>query len=181
MVVQVSRGFNVMALVLVAGAILAAFFMQWQKHEIPCPLCLLQRAALLGIAIGLAMNLRFGAKPGHYAMIALATTVGLVIAGRQTLLHITPGSGAYGEALWGLHLYVWAFLLFAALGVGTVLMSIWEWARASTPARTVRAHSLTMALMATVCLLALGNGIATVLECAIGMCPADPISYLLLD
>lgn len=178
---HVSRGLNVTALMLVLGALIAAFWDQLVKHELPCPLCLLQRAALFGVGLGVAMNLRFGAKPLHYALVGLASLVGLVIAGRQTLLHVAPGAGGYGEALWGLHLYVWAFLLFAAIAVGTVFMVLWEWGYGPAQAPGARWRALATALSTLLCGLALANGLATALECAAGLCPADPIHYLLLD
>lgn len=178
---NLSQCFNVATLALVLVALITAFFDQFVKNELPCPLCLLQRAALFGVGIGLAMNIRFGAKPRHYVIVVFATVVGLVISGRQTLLHVAPGTGAYGSAFLGLHLYVWAFLLFVAIGIATTLMVIWEWRHMSIGGPTLYLPVVVSTiLIAGFGLLALGNGISTVFECALGMCPADPVGYLML-
>src|SRR5699024_1702806 len=91
-------------------------------HELPCPLCLLQRGCLVAVAIGLMLNVRFGASPRHYAMVLLAAVLGGATAGRQVLLHIVPGSGAYGSALFGMHFYTWAFIAFAGVIVYTAFV-----------------------------------------------------------
>ncbi|AKK24709.1 disulfide bond formation protein B [Pandoraea oxalativorans] len=175
-----SQTFNVAALVLISVALVGAFFEQFVKHELPCPLCLLQRAAFIGVGIGLAMNIRFGAKPSHYVIALVATAIGLVISGRQTLLHVAPGADPYGSALWGLHLYVWSFLLFVAIGAAIVLMLISEWAHQSSGAPMLRLPVVvSVGLIALLSLLALSNGIATVFECGSGMCPDDPIDWLI--
>lgn len=178
---NLSQCFNVATLALVLGALITAFFDQLVKHDLPCPLCLLQRAALFGVGIGLAMNIRFGARPRHYMIVVFATLAGLVISGRQTLLHVAPGTGAYGNAFWGLHLYVWAFLLFSAIGIATTLMVIGEWQHTSTSGAPMRVPVVvSVLLIAGFGVLALANGISTVFECALGMCPDDPVGYLIL-
>ena len=91
-------------------------------HDLPCPLCLLQRVALAGVAYGLLVNLRFGPQPSAYAIMLLAALFGMGAAGRQVLLHITPGSGSYGAPLLGLHLYTWSFVLFVLVILGTAVL-----------------------------------------------------------
>ena len=57
-----SRALNALALLGVCGVLLAAFYWQIARGELPCPLCLLQRAALLGAGLGFMLNVRFGSS-----------------------------------------------------------------------------------------------------------------------
>jgi hypothetical protein len=65
--------------------------------------------------IGLVMNLRFGENAKFYALSLLSAIFGASVAGRQILIHIVPGTPGYGEPLFGLHLYTWAFLGFVGM------------------------------------------------------------------
>jgi disulfide bond formation protein DsbB len=76
----------------------AAFAAQFALHELPCPLCLLQRILFAVLAIGPIMNIRWGPRPNHYALSMLAAIAGAVVSTRQVLLHIMPGDGGYGSA-----------------------------------------------------------------------------------
>ncbi len=78
--------------------------------ELPCPLCLLQRIDFIALGRGLLLNMRFGPSPLHYGLVIAAALFGAAAAGRQVLLHIVPGSGAYGSPLFGLHLYTWSLV-----------------------------------------------------------------------
>ncbi len=94
-----------------------AYSLQFLVHEPPCPLCLLQRACLLGVSFGLLLNLRYGFKPCHYGMSIFSAMLGAAIAGKQMLLWICPrptGLVGYGDPFLGLHLYSWALIFFSA-------------------------------------------------------------------
>ena len=47
-------GLGMMAVI--AGVLTAALFMQYGRGELPCPLCLLQRVAMLGVCFGLMLG-----------------------------------------------------------------------------------------------------------------------------
>src|ERR1700680_2384770 len=87
----------------IALVLIAAFTGQILLNELPCPLCLLQRVLFSLLAIGPILNIRFGPRPGHYALSLLAAVVGAVVSARQILLHIMPGDPGYGSALLGYH------------------------------------------------------------------------------
>ena len=108
----------------IAILLLAAFGIQFLQGELPCPLCLLQRVALVLCGFGFLLNLRFGVQPLHYGLAILAALFGAAAAGRQVLLHIVPGTGAYGSALFGLHLYTWSLILFGAVIAGVAVLMI---------------------------------------------------------
>ena len=121
------RIFHLIALLLLAMPLLGAFGIQLLMHEIPCPLCLLQRVGMLGVAVGLMMNLRFGIRPLHYGISIVSALVGAAISTRQILLHIVPsadGITGYGDAVLGMHLYTWALVVFLASILGIALLMI---------------------------------------------------------
>src|SRR5438445_9904369 len=98
---------NALSLYAVALVLVAAFAAQFILHELPCPLCLLQRILFAALAVGPMLNIRFGPRPSHYAMSLLAAVAGAVASTRQVLLHIMPGDAGYGSALLGYHYYTW--------------------------------------------------------------------------
>src|ERR1700730_8234983 len=105
---------NALSLYAVALVLAAAFAAQFMLHELPCPLCLLQRILFATLAVGPILNIRFGPRPSHYAMSLLAAAAGAVASTRQVLLHILPGDAGYGSALLGFHYYSWALIGFCA-------------------------------------------------------------------
>src|SRR5262249_54078249 len=108
--------FNILA---VCAVLLGAFEVQFVQHEFPCPLCVLQRMAMLLCALGPAfiiLKARNGeVEPSDFAtgygMSVLAALGGAAIAGRQVLLHIVPPDPGFGEPVFGLHLYTWSLIV----------------------------------------------------------------------
>src|SRR6201990_2403706 len=92
---------NALSLYAVALVLAAAFAAQLLLHELPCPLCLLQRILFALLAIGPILNVRFGPRPSHYALSLLTAVAGAMVSTRQILLHILPGDAGYGSALLG--------------------------------------------------------------------------------
>ena len=168
----------------VTAVLLIAFAFQFRYGELPCPLCLLQRVAFVLCGFGFLLNLRHGSQPLHYGLILLSALFGIAVSGRQTLLHIAPGSGAYGEAMFGLHLYVWALIFFFATVVGVALLlvlsganrpqrDLHDWRRSEQFGFLARLLSWTL-IVAT-----LGNALATLALCGPIECPDNPTSYWL--
>jgi disulfide bond formation protein DsbB len=104
---------NALGLYAIALVLAAAFAAQLLLHELPCPLCLLQRIQFALLAIGPILNVRWGPRPSHYALSMFAAAAGAVFSTRQVLLHIMPGDAGYGTALFGYHYYTWALIGFA--------------------------------------------------------------------
>jgi disulfide bond formation protein DsbB len=178
-----SRTLNAFFVLVVCAILLGAFAVQLLARELPCPLCLLQRLAMLGVGFGAMLNVLYGARPRHYGMALASTIFGGIVAGRQILLHVVPGSETYGSAFWGLHLYTWSFL--ACLGTGIVLsvMLLFDTPTVETIAGDTRARleifpklvlSLFVAIAAT-------NFVGTLLLCGLGICPGNPTHYELLS
>jgi disulfide bond formation protein DsbB len=105
---------NTLSLYALSLILAAAFAAQLLLHELPCPLCLLQRVLFATLAIGPILNIRWGPRPSHYALSLLAAVAGMMVSTRQILLHILPGDAGYGSALLGYHYYTWALIGFAA-------------------------------------------------------------------
>lgn len=181
---SLSRQLNTLGLFGISAMLLYAFADQLVGHELPCPLCLLQRVGLIIAGFGLALNVRFGPRPSHYALTMLGALAGAVVAGRQTLLHIVPGTGSYGAALFGLHFYTWAFVAFALILAASAVMLLFDRqfadSQAATPQAPQRFSGMGRVAVALLLAVALGNAVSTVLECGGGICPADPVGYQLL-
>ena len=112
-------------------------------------------------------------------MIILGAVAGGAVAVRQVLLHIVPGSGAYGNPFLGLHFYTWDFIISVVIVIGGAVMLMFDRQfGAGEPKQAVRGVGL--ASLALFLVLALGNGISTVLLCGGGLCPDNPTGYLLL-
>jgi disulfide bond formation protein DsbB len=174
-----SRTLNLLALAGICAAL--AFALAWQLYfnEIPCPLCLLQRVAFILVGIGLLLNVRFGPSPLHYGIIILSALGGVAAAGRQVLLHITPGDAGYGSPFLGLHFYTWALVLFVAFIAYCGVMLALDRNSAELPARR-HAGPVTKTIMWFFLMLVVANTASTLLECGFGACPDDPVGYLWL-
>jgi len=185
MTVRRARLLNALGLLGCSAVLLVAFGYQFHLGELPCPLCLLQRAAFAAAGIGFALSVRFGPRASHYGIVILSALAGMVIAGRQVALHVVPGTGGYGSTLLGLHFYTLALIAFLALigVVGVVLLA--EGARQADRQAGIQAER-GAGLFGTACLslflcVVLANAVSTVAECGGGLCPDDPTGYEALD
>lgn len=168
----------------IAAILTAALFMQYVRGEIPCPLCLLQRAAMLGVCFGMLLNLRREFS-GHNTGISLVFAVLLlIIAARQTLLDIYPRPGhAYvGSAVLGLHMPVWSVLiglaLISAFALRLAVLGGDGHMRGARLADHPTAARLANALAIYVIALAAINLVSVVLQCGLGQC--HTFGYVLL-
>jgi disulfide bond formation protein DsbB len=177
---EVSVRLNALGLLAIVGILAFAFADQIIYGDLPCPLCILQRAGFVAAGFGLALNLRFGPRPSHYAMTMLGAVTGGSISLRQIALHVVPGSGSYGNAFLGLHFYTWAFILFGLIVIGTAVMLLFDRQFGDAGKASVPLAGLTMAVVGLFAVLTLGNGVSTLLECGMGLCPDNPTDYLLL-
>jgi len=172
---------NAISLYAVALVLAAAFAAQLVLHELPCPLCLLQRILFAMLAIGPILNTRFGPRPSHYALSLLAAVAGAVASTRQVLLHIMPGDAGYGSALLGYHYYTWALIGFIAAIVLLAAVLLFDRqfeddGAALPPTGGLFAHAAVWLVIALTSL----NVISTLLECGFGACADNPTVYELL-
>jgi disulfide bond formation protein DsbB len=175
----VARTLNALALLGVCGVLLFAFYWQIVRGELPCPLCLLQRAAFLAAGLGFLLNVRFGSSESHYGVVIVSSLAGAAFALRQILLHIVPGTGAYGSAVLGYHFYTWALAGFVVLIAFAGVMLFIE-AQFVEGVRDVRPSTGAQALGWLFVLVVLANAVSTLVECGFGPCPDNPTEYELL-
>jgi disulfide bond formation protein DsbB len=173
---------NALGLYGIALVLSAAFAAQLAMHELPCPLCLLQRVMFALLAIGPILNIRFGPRPSHYALSLLAAVAGMIVSTRQVLLHIMPGDAGYGSTLFGLHFYTWALAGFAAAIVLLAAILLFDNQFKTDDVTTQRAAPCIFARIAVwlVILLTAANVASTVLECGFKTCADNPLVYELL-
>ena len=170
---------NSLALSAITVVLGGAFVEQLVFGELPCPLCLLQRAGLITVGLGFLLNLRFGIQPLHYGVTLLGALVGAATSVRQILLHIAPGDPGYSKAVFGFHLYTWSFLSFVGVMFGVaVLLCLTDKYQNGRPTSAGRMTSL---VMLGFLVIVLGNVISTLLECGFTQCPDDPARYIWLD
>jgi disulfide bond formation protein DsbB len=171
------RTLDTLALFAISVVLGAAFYYQFAHGVLPCPLWALQRVGFVIAGVALTLNLRTGYAPAHYGLALLSAVAAGSASLRQISLHVIPGSGHYGSALFGFHFYTWAFVGYGALVVyvGAMLMVARvadERARAEPMGPVARLACWLFILMA------LANAAAFLAECGLGPCPDDPTGYL---
>lgn len=173
---------NALSLYALAGVLAAAFAAQLWLHELPCPLCLLQRVQFAMLAIGPILNIRFGPRPSHYAVSLLSAVLGAVVSIRQILLHILPGDPGYGSPLAGYHYYTWALIGFAAAILLLASMLLFDRQFEDDRARLQSAAGPFAGLAAwLVITLTAANVASTYLECGFAACADNPLVYEMLQ
>jgi disulfide bond formation protein DsbB len=182
-----SRSLNAVGLLAVCGILLGGYYFQFALGELPCPLCLLQRVGFVAVGFGLALNLIYGPRPSHYGIMLVGALYGGSVAVRQVLLHIVPGTGAYGSPVLGLHYYTWSAIVFFLVLAGTALMLLFdrqfEHATGDEVTRTTKFGGSGLARFAFVVLVltTLSDAVLTLLECGPFICDDPPTSYKFLD
>lgn len=180
---ELSRTLNALGMLAVSVVLTMAYFYQLKLYELPCPLCLLQRVGFVAVGVGLGLNLLYGPRPQHYAIVLLAALFGGSVAVRQILLHIVPGTGHYGSPVLGLHYYTWAAICFFLILFGTAAMMMFDRQYVTDPKSEPRFGGSTLAKVAFFVMLGLAalNAVTTLLECGPGICADPPTSYKLID
>jgi disulfide bond formation protein DsbB len=178
---DLSRLLNALGLIAVDTVLALAFVDQLWFRDLPCPLCILQRAAFFAAGFGLALNLIFGPRPSHYGLTILGAAVGAGISLRQMLTHIVPGSPGFGNAIFGMHLYTWAFIAFVLMIVGTAVLLLNDRQFGRPEPWSSRLSLLPLTAVAVFFALAVGNVVSTILICGAGFCPEAPGGYLIFN
>lgn len=162
-----------------------AFVAQFVTGEPPCPLCVMQRIAMMMAIVGPCQVLiaaeRKGLTPRAIGLGAgmsiLASLLGSAISIRQVLLHILPGDPGFGGAVMGFHLYTWAAIVFACniAAAGAQLIGL-RWFPGA-PAATAAGARLTVFALGV---MLAANILSVVAEAGLAWkLPDNPTSYLL--
>ncbi|WP_372384919.1 disulfide bond formation protein B [Vibrio sp. BS-M-Sm-2] len=161
-------------IVLLMGSIL-----QISLNELPCPLCLLQRLGFVMVMFGFMLNVVYGTAPSHYGITLVGALFGAVSALRQVSLHVIPGTLGFGSPVFGMHYYTWAFIIFSMTIFGvSILLIIWN-KELSLETYYIGKFGRAVCILAIYAVFL--NAISTFIECGPFECPADPVSYWLLD
>src|SRR6188472_1701260 len=117
LIVRLDDAFLLAVMLGVAGILTAAMALQYGNGELPCPLCLLERVALLGVCFGILLNFRSGFSGRNTGCSLLFAVFLLIVSVRQSLLDIYPRPGhAYiGSPIFGIHMPVWSIIIALAL------------------------------------------------------------------
>lgn len=172
---KLANAFEILA---IAGILTLALIFEFVFHELPCPLCLLQRVGFYFMVFGFLLNLRFGLKPSHYSIVILGGFYTAFVALRQIALHVIPGTGAYGDPIFGLHLYTWSFIITLVIIIATTLIMSINRQFSPKAERKKSLHWLTQALFIFVILTLVINIISVILLCGFVTCPDSPVKFV---
>ena len=165
--IRTVRFLNALHILILCGVLLGAYSVQFLLHEQPCPLCMLQRLSMIGIAFAALCNLKFGIRPLHYGLGILSAILGASVSLRQMALHICPQFPTFGEPLFGLDLYWWAFVVFACSILAiAVLLFLYK-------KEQEKPHPLNWfewGVFGLILLITAANVITTLMECGVSAC-----------
>lgn len=178
---DLSRLLNAIGLLGISTVLALAFADQLWFCDLPCPLCILQRAGFFAAGFGIALNIIFGPRPSHYGVAIVGAVAGGAISMRQILLHIVPGTGSYGNPVFGIHLYTWAFIAFAITVIGCAIMLMDDRQFARAEPMSVRLKALPLSSLLLFLILAIANIFSTLALCGMGLCPDNPQDYMLFE
>jgi disulfide bond formation protein DsbB len=163
-----------LAMMLVIAAILTtAMTLQYAYGELPCPLCLLQRAAMFGVCFGIILHFRHGYSVRNTGLSMLFALFLLIVSVRQTLLDIypRPGHSYIGSAVLGLHMPVWSVLIALAILLAFAIKLTLLGGEQLRHGQTAPAlGKLTGALSVYVIALCAINFVSVILQCGLGEC-----------
>lgn len=184
---DLERVLNLIGMLGIVGIFAGAFVYQFSYRELPCTLCLLQRVAMLGVAMGAAMNVTIGPDTRHYGVCLVSAVFGIAVSIRQSLLHINPffdtGTGQptleatanppFGQGVFGLNLYVWGVIIFLVTFLAIGIVQLFR-DPADEPGSASgwlsRAASFGVGLLV---LVMVAQAVTVFMECGFGDCPND--------
>lgn len=115
---------NALWVLVLLSVLLGSLYIQFFIGEEPCRLCTWQRMTMFFIMTVLLLNLRFGQSTLNYGLIILFSLFGSTVSIRQILSYIIPGNPGFGPAVFGLHTYTWALLVFACSILASAIILI---------------------------------------------------------
>lgn len=166
---NLQRDLNSLIILTICGILLSAFGVQFLWREEPCPLCMLQRIGMIGVACACLLNVWYGVRPSHYGLALLCALFGGFVALRQISLHVCPGFSEFGFPVLGLSLYTWSFIVFVCVVLAVaLLLFLYKPEQSLTtqdPLNKLGKFALYLLLFVTV-----ANIITTFVSCGFGPC-----------
>lgn len=169
---MIQRGLNILFILVICAVLIGGYLYQYLEHEVPCPLCLLQRLGMIGVATALCMNLRFGIKVQHYGLAIISALTGRLVALRQITMHLCPELPTHGaQPILGFDLFVWSYMVFTcSIFASAVLLIIHGFSKQQDPLPYW--NWLDKCIFALVFAMAAANTITTATECGFTLCGA---------
>jgi disulfide bond formation protein DsbB len=172
------RFFNYFGLIVPMLVVLTAIGYQVIEDDLPCSHCNMQRLGYFMLALGPALNLRFGFRPSHYG-ISLAGAFFLGAVALDMMVRIAnqnlPG---WGPKALGLHMYGWSLVIAIIAGIALVIMLLWDRQFDLSRMKEYRPSKQASALLIAAFVIAfivIGLDVVSVfLECGPGICPDTP-------
>lgn len=166
---NLQRNLNAIVVLIICGVLFSAYCVEFFWHEVPCPLCMLQRLGMIGAATGLLLNVRCGIRMSHYGLTILSSLVGGTVALRQITLHVCPGMPTFGIPVLGLSLYTWSFLVFACTVLSVAgLLFLYDPVRDNdVEPKPDKLGALTFGVLL---IIATANIVTTFMHCGFGPC-----------
>lgn len=166
---KLSQVLSGILVVILSGVVTSAFGYQFLTGENPCPLCLLQRLGMIGVATGQLLNFRFGISMKHHAFSLVHCLFGGSVAIRQILLHICLNFPTFGTPVLGLSLFTWSFLVFVCASLLIIfLMAIYK--PNMQPATSKGIKALHLFAGSFIFLIAVADIATTLNICGLGAC-----------
>ena len=169
---------NYIGLIMICIVLLIAFYDQLCNHELPCPLCLLQRVCFIAVGLCMCMNLKQSIRTLYYGLMMISALLGFGVSFRQALLHMQPGDPGYGSPIFGIYLYTWSVIGFLFIIGFISIAMLFEYGFVK---KEQKQNLWTMSLMIFFLVLIFANVVSTFLECGPFFCPADPVNYYMLN
>lgn len=166
------RNLNALLILILSGVLISAFGVQFIYREQPCPLCMLQRLAMIAVACAAVFNLWFGVSMYNYGLMLISALIGGFVALRQISLHVCPGFASYGLPVLGLSLYTWSFIVFVCV-VAYVAILLLLYKPVETQDTLVRRDSLSIFSFILILCIVVLNAVTTFMICGWGPCVGD--------
>jgi disulfide bond formation protein DsbB len=175
------RLFNYIGLIVPLLVVLGAMTVQVfaSPLELPCSHCNMERLAYFTLALGPALNLRFGSRPSHYA-ISLAGAMFLATVSIDMMVRVAQnvGPAGWGPVVLGLHVNSWSLIISIVAGVAIAIMLLWERQFAVAQLAAYRpgpktSTVLKIAMIIVIAIISL-DFVSVAFECGPGICPDGP-------
>ena len=177
---------NVWVMVLI---LVGAFGFQLIAGEPPCPLCVVQRIALMMCALGplyMQRQIRDRGITGRDVAVGggiaiMSALLGAVVSTRQVLLHILPGDQGFGTPFLGLHLYTWCLIAFVSqIAASGLMLTGTAWLKEEEPIVWRLMPVITRVTAAAFVVIVAANLLSVIAEAGFHWdLPSDPVGYLL--